>query len=168
MKALEKRLRKKRTDVLTPAQRSYCMSKIKRADTKPELLLRSIVWRMGLRYFVRSKIGGNPDLVFSSARVAVFVDGCQWHCCPEHWVRPKSNTLFWDTKFKKNRIRDAKVNKLLRDEGWQVLRFWEHDVQKKPHAIALRIARAVKVQQTKSAGNKTAASVDPLSVLRME
>ena len=133
-----------RTDVLTPAQRRYCMSKIKGRDTKPELLLRSVLFRMGCRYFVRSTIEGKPDLVFPSARVVVFIDGCQWHCCPKHWVRPKSNIEFWDTKFKKNRIRDAEVNKLLRDQGWRVLRFWEHDVEKNCEAVALHIAEAVK------------------------
>lgn len=137
----------KRTDVLTPAQRRHCMSQIRGRDTKPELLLRNVLWRMGLRYRLRSKVGGRPDLVFPSARVAVFVDGCQWHCCPDHWVRPKSNTEFWDRKFKKNRIRDTRVNKVLRGQGWRVLRFWEHEVEKNSEAVARRILAVVKTHR---------------------
>src|SRR5262245_58666688 len=89
----------KRTDVLTPAQRSRCMSHIKGKDTKPELLLRKALWRLGLRYRLHAKIPGRPDVVFPKAKVAVFIDGCQWHCCPIHFVRPKSNQEFWDRKF---------------------------------------------------------------------
>jgi DNA mismatch endonuclease (patch repair protein) len=135
----------KRTHVLTRAQRRHCMSRIKGRDTKPELLLRDVLWRMGLRYRLRSKVGGRPDLVFPSARIAVFVDGCQWHCCPVHWVRPKSNTEFWDTKFAKNRVRDTQVNELLRAEGWRVLRFWEHEVEKDAQRVARRISAAVRI-----------------------
>jgi len=67
--------------------------------------------------------------VFSRAMIAVFVDGCQWHCCPAHWVRPKSNTRFWDLKFRRNRQRDSQVNLLLEAQGWTVLRYWEHQVE---------------------------------------
>ena len=143
MSRVRKKASRSRTDVLTPAQRSRCMSQIKGHDTKPELALRGALWRMGLRYRLHSKVEGRPDLVFSSARVAVFVDGCQWHCCPDHWVRPKSNIDFWDRKFKKNRARDRKVTKLLKATGWRVLRYWEHEIEKKPQSVALRILRAV-------------------------
>jgi DNA mismatch endonuclease (patch repair protein) len=105
------------------------MSQIRGRDTKPEILLRDALWRMGLRYRLKSKLIGKPDLVFPTARVAIFVDGCHWHCCPHHWVRPKSNTTFWDAKFQRNRSRDAKVNQLLIKDGWRVLRFWEHQVK---------------------------------------
>src|SRR5882724_9745375 len=105
------------------------MSQIKGRDTKPELRLRNALWRMGVRYRLKSKITGRPDIVFVSARIAVFVDGCQWHCCPRHWVRPKSNTRFWDRKFENNRNRDATVNDLLKRANWKVLRFWEHEVE---------------------------------------
>lgn len=127
------------TDVLTPSQRSYCMSQIKGRDTKPEILLREALWAMGLRYRLKSKVTGKPDLVFAGAKVAVFVDGCQWHCCPEHWVRPKSNTDFWDGKFKKNQNRDIAVNRLLVEQGWTVLRFWEHEVAKQCEVVADKI-----------------------------
>ena len=121
------------------------MSRIRGRDTKPELLLRNVVWRMGLRYRLKSGVPGRPDLVFPAARVAVFVDGCQWHCCPDHWVRPKSNTDFWDRKFEKNRNRDAHVNELLKEQGWRVLRFWEHEVEKNCSTVAKNIIQAVKM-----------------------
>src|SRR5689334_7733996 len=99
------------------------MSRIQGRDTKPEILLRRTLWKIGLRYRLKSKLPGKPDLVFPGARLAVFVDGCQWHCCPDHFVRPKSNQAFWDLKFEKNRARDLKVNTFLNEEGWRVLRF---------------------------------------------
>ena len=132
------------SDVLTPQQRSYCMSRIQGRDTKPELLLRQILWGLGLRYRLKSKILGRPDLVFPSARVVVFVDGCQWHCCPEHFVRPKSNQAFWDAKFEKNRRRDIAVNDGLRIEGWRVIRLWEHEIERAAMDVALRIHEAVR------------------------
>lgn len=112
------------------------MSQIKGRNTKPELLLRRALWRLGLRYRVKSKVLGKPDVVFATARIAVFVDGCQWHCCPAHWVRPKSNTRFWDRKFKRNLERDAEVTLLLEAQGWRVLRFWEHQVESDCDALA--------------------------------
>jgi DNA mismatch endonuclease (patch repair protein) len=112
------------------------MSQIKGRDTKPELLLRRALWRLGLRYRVRSRVIGKPDLVFGSARIAVFVDGCQWHSCPVHFVRPKSNVEFWDRKFRRNRERDAEVNTALKAQGWTVLRFWEHQIEADHEALA--------------------------------
>jgi len=112
----------KRTDVLTKEQRKFCMSRIRGRDTKPELLLRHMLWGLGLRYRLRFQVEGRPDLVFPAAKTAVFVDGCQWHCCPSHWVRPRSNRDFWDRKFEKNRIRDQVVNSALNEQGWRVLR----------------------------------------------
>jgi len=120
------------------------MSQINGRDTKPEILLRKNLWAMGLRYRLKSKVTGKPDLVFAGKKVAVFVDGCQWHSCPAHWVRPKSNTEFWDAKFEKNRNRDVAVNGLLKEQGWTVLRFWEHEVEKHCATVADRIFRAVR------------------------
>jgi DNA mismatch endonuclease, patch repair protein len=131
-----------RTDVLTLAQRSHCMSRIKGRDTKPELLLRKTLWAMGLRYRVRSRVLGRPDILFPKRRVAVFVDGCQWHCCPIHWVRPKSNSEFWDQKFENNRRRDETVNRVLKEQGWRVFRFWEHEIAADFKSIAHKIANA--------------------------
>jgi len=132
------------TDVLTEEQRSYCMSRIKGRDTKPEILLRKILWSLGLRYRLKVKLEGKPDLVFLRARVAVFVDGCQWHCCPIHWVRPKSNTEFWNRKFASNRRRDIAVNERLSAEGWKVMRFWEHEIERAAMAVGLKIREVIR------------------------
>ena len=117
------------TDVMTKSQRSRCMSRIKRRDTKPEILLRSALWRRGLRYRVDVNLPGRPDIAFTRARIAVFVDGCFWHGCPVHGRIPTSNLEYWDPKLRRNIGRDKENNEKLEEMGWKVLRFWEHDVK---------------------------------------
>jgi len=86
---------------------------------------------MGLRFRVDSPpLDGNrrrADIVFRRERVAVFVDGCFWHSCPEHGTRPKENAAWWAEKLEQNRRRDADTTRTLREAGWTVLRFWEHE-----------------------------------------
>jgi DNA mismatch endonuclease (patch repair protein) len=100
-------------------------------DTGPELALRSAVHRLGLRFFVdRRPIKGvrrSADLVFPRQKVAVLLDGCFWHGCPLHYTAPVANSAFWAEKVAANRRRDEETNRLLREAGWTVLRFWEHD-----------------------------------------
>lgn len=101
-------------------------------DTRPELALRRELHRRGLRYRVGVRIDGatiavRPDVAFSRRRVAVFVDGCFWHCCPEHGTAPRTNADHWTTKLARNRRRDVVVNESLAAVGWTVLRFWEHE-----------------------------------------
>lgn len=117
------------TDVLTPGQRSYCMSMIKGTNTKPEILLRKALWRNGFRYRLNYKLSGNPDLTFPARRIAVFVDGCFWHGCPRHMTKPKKNSSFWETKLRKNMERDKEVNRILAGMGWNVVRIWEHEIK---------------------------------------
>lgn len=99
-------------------------------DTGPELALRRAIHARGLRYFVNrrpvSRVRRTADLVFPRARLAVFVDGCFWHGCPVHHTVAKANADFWADKVTRNRERDAETNRLLADEGWTVLRIWEH------------------------------------------
>lgn len=131
-------------DVMTSAQRSALMSRIHGKNTHPELKLRRAAWAIGLRYRINHRIGRiRPDMTFPRARVAVFVDGCFWHCCPLHGVMPKSNVTFWKPKLERNVERDREANDTLRSAGWQVLRFWEHEVEASPEACANRIADAV-------------------------
>ncbi len=118
------------TDVMSPAKRSEVMSRIRGKNTKPELLLRKALWRRGLRYRLKIGLPGRPDLVFPGERIAIFVDGCFWHGCPEHSTKPKQNAVFWETKLALNIARDRKVNALLAEQGWTVVRFWEHQVEK--------------------------------------
>lgn len=116
-----------------------------RRDTKPELALRRELWRRGLRYRVdRPPIPGmrrRADLVFTRQRVAVFVDGCFWHRCPEHSTIPKANRAWWTEKLDRNVARDRDTDRRLRDTGWVVVRVWEHE----PTAEAAdRVERAVR------------------------
>lgn len=103
----------------------------KSRDTAPELRLRSKLHRMGLRYRVSIRpipnLRRTSDIVFPKARVAVFVDGCYWHGCPDHHRPAQRNAEFWSTKIAANRARDADTNRRLAEAGWTVLRFWEHD-----------------------------------------
>ncbi len=99
-------------------------------DTRPELALRRALHSRGLRYYVNRRpektIRRTADIVFPRARVAVFVDGCFWHGCPEHHTVAKANARFWADKVTHNRVRDLETNELLRGRGWNVLRIWEH------------------------------------------
>lgn len=107
------------------------MQSNKGRDTRPELALRSAVHAMGLRFRVSIRpvrsIRRTADLVFTRARLAVFVDGCFWHGCPEHHTVSKTNAEYWATKVEKNRARDRETDRLLEAEGWTVLRIWEHE-----------------------------------------
>ena len=99
-------------------------------DTRFERSIRSALHRRGLRYRVNHRpvpnIPRTADVVFVRARVAVMLDGCFWHCCPDHFVMPKTNSEWWMTKFTRNKERDIETAALLRNAGWVVLRFWEH------------------------------------------
>ena len=131
------------TDVLTRAQRSLCMSRIRGSNTKPEIVVRRTLFRLGLRYRLHTRLPGRPDLVFVRERVAIFVDGCFWHRCPKHATAPATNVAFWTSKLQGNVVRDAAVNRALRHDDWLVLRFWEHAVRQYPERTADRIRAAV-------------------------
>jgi DNA mismatch endonuclease (patch repair protein) len=100
-------------------------------DTEPELSLRRRLYARGLRYRIDlAPIPGSrrkADIVFTRRKVAVFVDGCFWHACPLHGTQPKSNAEWWATKLARNAQRDRETNALLSDEGWAVVRIWEHE-----------------------------------------
>ena len=118
------------TDVLTKEQRSYCMSRIRGRDTRPEMLLRKALWGLGFRYRLKNTLPGKPDIVFPSRRVVIFVDGCFWHKCPQHFQVPANNRDFWNEKINSNVLRDQKINETLKQLGWKVIRLWEHEVKK--------------------------------------
>lgn len=114
-------------------------------DTPAEMQVRRCLHAMGLRYRVDAKpLVDSPrraDIVFSRARVAVFVDGCFWHGCPLHGTWPKANADFWRTKILANQARDADTNEMLLANGWDVVRAWEHE---DPNEVARRIAARVR------------------------
>ncbi len=121
-------------DTLSEKQRKYNMSRIRAADTKPEVLLRKALWKKGLRYRKNYRIlPGKPDIVLTRQKIAIFVDGDFWHA-RGHQNNPgeqvASNKDFWQKKLARNVKRDREVNDQLTEEGWLVLRFWEKDILK--------------------------------------
>lgn len=107
------------------------MRRAARRDTAPEMALRRELHRRGLRYRVDHPLPGRPrrraDVYFGPSRVAVFVDGCFWHGCPQHSTVPKANRQWWIDKIDTNRQRDRDTDEYLRSIGWHSMRFWEHD-----------------------------------------
>lgn len=104
------------------------MRNVRTKDTKPELDLRRELFALGLRYrLTTSYLPCRPDIVFGTAKVAVFVDGCFLHGCSLHFVQPKNNAEFWQEKIATNRHRDARNDEELELLGWQVVRVWEHE-----------------------------------------
>lgn len=132
-----------RTDVLTEEQRSRCMAANKGQDTKPEVRLRKKLWAQGYRYRFGHGLPGKPDLVFVSRRVVIFVDGCFWHRCPEHFRMPRTNRQFWEDKINRNVERDAWVNEKLASAGWQVIRVWEHEIRKDLDGVVKRLGHVL-------------------------
>jgi len=122
--------RRKRSEGRQPlnAAVSSQMARMPTRDSKPELKLRSALHSAGLRYRLHRKdLPGTPDICFGPAQVAVFVDGCFWHLCPEHGSVPKNNRQWWAEKLSKNRERDRRVDSELEARGWLSIRVWEHE-----------------------------------------
>jgi DNA mismatch endonuclease, patch repair protein len=101
-----------------------------RRDTNPELAVRRELHRRGLRYRVDYPLPMAPrrraDIVFTRAKVAVYIDGCFWHGCPDHATSPTRNSDYWQPKLQRNKSRDLETTAMLTEAGWVVLRFWEH------------------------------------------
>ncbi|MGD8202145.1 very short patch repair endonuclease [Ornithinimicrobium sp. W1679] len=118
-------------------------------DTAPEMALRRALHSMGLRYRVdRAPLPGlrrRADIVFGPAKVAVFVDGCFWHGCPEHGTAARVNADYWSAKIERNRVRDADTDARLFADGWTVVRVWEHTP---PAEAAVLVAKAVAETRT--------------------
>jgi DNA mismatch endonuclease (patch repair protein) len=117
------------------------MRRNRRTDSGPEARVRSILHRRGYRFRKHSAIRTperliRPDIVFARARLAVFVDGCFWHCCPVHGNQPRANTAYWRPKLERNVARDRAVDRALANAGWTVIRAWEHEA---PDRVADRV-----------------------------
>ena len=117
----------------------------RRTNTKPELAVRRALHGRGLRFRKDYRIGVQgynvkPDIVFTRARIALFVDGCFWHRCPMHASDPKANAAYWITKLEGNVRRDRRTDAVLRTGGWTVVRVWEHE---DPDDVAERIYKMV-------------------------
>lgn len=141
-----------------PAVTSRIMSSVRSTGTRPELILRRELFRRGLRYRVRSKLIGRPDVVFPGARVACFVDGDRWH--GNGWrIRgfdsfedefAHRNSDFWKQKIIRNMARDVEVTDSLQSDGWLVIRIWASDVEADPIAVADNVERSVLDRRARS------------------
>ncbi|MBS4753214.1 very short patch repair endonuclease [Nocardioides sp. zg-ZUI104] len=130
----------------SPASRKVMQGNRSR-DTSPELAVRRRLHAAGLRFRVVHRplpsLRRTADIVFTRQQIAVFVDGCYWHACPEHRTIAKSNASYWSEKLARNVARDADTTEQLRAAGWTVLRFWEHE---DPESVAATVAKAVRSQ----------------------
>lgn len=116
------------SDIMTPEQRSRCMSHIHSKNTKPEILVRKELFRRGYRYRINvNNLPGKPDIVLPKYKTVIFVNGCFWHghegC--KYFVLPKTNTIFWENKIRNNQKRDREAIKILQLTGWNVITIWE-------------------------------------------
>lgn len=129
---------------------SLRMRRVRQKNTSAESALRRELHAHGLRYRIHVPVLTKPrrvaDIAFSGLRVAVFVDGCFWHGCPEHATWPKQNAEFWRAKIMANQERDRDTDTRLRADGWKVVRVWAHET---PHEAASRIAKIVRVRRAK-------------------
>ena len=135
-------------DVFSKKERSRIMSKIRSKDTKVEQDLCGLVsaklYPRGYRYRRNYKgVFGRPDIAFIAQKIAVFVDGDFWHGYNLTYLKQNLPQKYWIPKIKQNMKRDRKVNRTLRQEGWEVLRFWEHDVKRKPEKVLAKIVGAL-------------------------
>lgn len=144
-------------DVFSKAKRSEVMSRIRSHGNKDtEQRLANVFgahgitgWRRQVQLSIpleginRGRV--RPDFVFRAERLAIFVDGCFWHGCPEHFRLPQTRQKFWDAKITRNQARDAAVTKALRRKGWRVLRLWEHELaEKREKRLLARLRRLLK------------------------
>jgi DNA mismatch endonuclease, patch repair protein len=131
------------------------MQRQARRDTKPEMALRRELHRLGLRYRVDCQVmpgvRRRADIVFTRARIAVFVDGCFWHGCPQHATKPKANAEWWAEKLSTTVARDRDTDARLQTHGWKVLRFWEHEDMRTAAMTIHAVVTAPRVQTSRTA-----------------
>lgn len=134
-----------RKDVMTVKQRSACMSRIRGKDTRPELFVLDVLSEIGLEPESHARdLPGRPDFVFRDLRIAIFVDGDFWH----GWRFPRWRhklASFWEMKIEANRARDGRNHARLRRAGWQVIRIWEHQIERQPEQVRQRVAGILSV-----------------------
>lgn len=135
--------RPRKLRVETPEERSRIMRAVPGKNTSAERALRVALSAAGLRGYRlhNHAVPGTPDVIFGLERIAVFVDGCFWHGCPECYREPKSRREYWTMKVQRNKDRDAAVNAACKAKGWRVLRIWEHEVLRTPTRVAARVRR---------------------------
>jgi DNA mismatch endonuclease, patch repair protein len=134
-------------DVWSPEKRSAVMARIRSRDTKPELIVRSLLHRAGTRFSLRRKdLPGKPDIVLPKYNTVIFVHGCFWHRHKGCKVAtmPKSRTAFWQAKFDANVERDRRNQRALKKAGWQVIVLWECEVMRDPFAAVGKVLKTIR------------------------
>lgn len=116
-------------DSHTKKQRSYNMSRIRSSWTAPELLIHNLLKGNKVKHKMHPKIAGSPDLILKDSKTAVFIHGCFWHKCPKCYIEPKTKRSYWLPKIEKNVRRDRDNIKTLEDNGWKVIKIWEHEIR---------------------------------------
>ncbi len=141
-------------DRFDTATRSRVMSRSRSSGTRStEWRFRSLLMRSGIRGWTLghgSGLAGSPDIVFKRARLAIFLDGCFWHGCRRCRSIPETNRAFWMDKIQKNRKRDKRAQRVLREEGWEVLRIWEHELRNDLDKCMKRIASKINLSRATS------------------
>lgn len=135
------RPRKSKKRKLTKSEQ---MARVRSKNTRPELIFRKALWNAGLRYVLQPDLPGTPDLAIISRKIAIFVDGCFWHGCAQHYRMPTRNAEFWKLKIERNLRRDRRTDRDLAELGWITIRIWEHEISHDLAASVRRIERLVK------------------------
>ena len=144
--------------------RSEHMRRVRGTNTKPERILRSALWRRGLRYRVHARVlSCCPDLVFTGPKLVVFIDGCFWHGCPKHYSAPRTRPAFWSRKLEENVLRDARQTRVLIASGWRVARYLAHEIWERPNEIADEIEAYVRGAREPQRNSWRVLSATPVS-----
>mgnify|MGYP001048168530 CR=1 FL=1 len=141
-------------DIVSRETRSRMMSNIRAVSRLEDRISRQL-WQMGLRFKRNVKdLMGKPDIAIKKYKIAIFVDSCFWHSCPEHRVMPKTNEEFWRKKLEANKARDNEVNQFYLSQGWNVLRIWEHEFREDFEAAVMKIHDYIVENREKSRLNR--------------
>lgn len=130
------------TDIFTKEKRSWIMSRIRSTNTKIDLKMKKILKENKIRFEMYPKMFGNPDFVLKNKKIIIFCDGDFWHGYKYH-EKKRPAKKFWRDKIERNMQRDKRITRKLRRDGWSVLRFWEHDIEKRTSVCINRILKKI-------------------------
>ncbi|MDQ6631517.1 MAG: very short patch repair endonuclease [Verrucomicrobiota bacterium] len=139
-------------DTFSQRERSRIMASVRSTGNKStELKLIGILRREHLKGWRRKyNLSGKPDLVYPRQKLVIFIDGCFWHGCQKCYRRPNSRQEYWDAKVKRNTVRDAKVSRTLKSNGWKVFRVWEHDLKISPGKLIFKLKKLLGERERKT------------------